>query len=46
MIYSALGLPSEVGHAIQHKKVMFMAKLRFGVARFSNVVSYRLWLWL
>lgn len=41
---AALGVAlHEVGHAIQHNKNYFPAKLRNGVVRFSNVVSTRLW---
>lgn len=41
---AALGIAlHEVGHAIQHNKGYFPAKLRFGVVKFSSIVSYMLW---
>ncbi len=41
---AALGIAlHEVGHAIQHNKKYFPAKLRNGVVRFSNIVSTLLW---
>lgn len=41
---AALGIAlHEVGHAIQHNKGYVMAKVRFGVTKFTSVISYMLW---
>lgn len=41
---AALGIAlHEVGHAIQHNKNYFPAKLRLGVVKFSNIVSPLMW---
>ena len=41
---AALGIAlHEVGHAIQHNRKYFPAKLRNGVVRFTNIVSTLLW---
>lgn len=41
---AALGIAlHEVGHAIQHNKNYFPAKLRLGIVKFSNIVSPLMW---